>query len=85
MRTGACSKCGSSEVVRDVRIMDRGHGSADSGNLSAVVYGDPEAWMFKGKVRVELSACVCGHCGFTELYALDPAAMLAATRAAGDS
>jgi predicted nucleic-acid-binding Zn-ribbon protein len=82
MQTTACSKCGSTELIRDVRIMDRGHGSADSGNLSAVVYGNPEAWMFKGRVRVELSACVCGHCGFTELYAVDPAAMLAAARAA---
>ena len=84
MRTGTCSKCGSSEIVRDVRIMDRGHGSADSGNLSAVVYGNPEAWVFKGKVRVELSACVCGNCGFTELYAVDPAGMLAAARTAAE-
>ena len=64
--------------------MDRGHGSADSGNLSAVVYGNPEAWVFKGKVRVELSACVCGNCGFTELYAVDPAGMLAAARTAAE-
>lgn len=84
MRTGTCSKCGSSEIVRDVRIMDRGHGSADSGNFSAVVYGNPEAWVFKGKVRVELSACVCGNCGFTELYAVDPAGMLAAARTAAE-
>lgn len=82
MRTGACTKCGSSEVLRDVRIMDRGHGSADAGNLSAVVYGNPAAWIFKGKVRIELTACVCGSCGYAELYAVDPPAMLAAARAA---
>lgn len=82
MRNGTCSKCGSSEIVRDVRIMDRGHVSADAGDLSAVVYGNPEAWVFKNKVRVELSACVCGACGYTELYAVDPRAMLAAARAA---
>ena len=83
MRSGTCPKCGSSEVVSDLRVMDRGHGSADAGDLSAVVYGNPEAWVFKNKVRVQLSACVCGACGYTELYAADPAAMLAAVRAAG--
>ena len=78
MRNSACPKCGSSEIVRDLRIMDRGHGSADAGDLSAVVYGDPQAWIFKGKVRIELSACVCGGCGYTELYASDPSALRAA-------
>lgn len=82
MRNGECPKCGSSEVIRDVRVMDRGHGSADAGDLSAVVYANPQAWVFKNKVSVELSASVCGACGFTELYAVDPAAMLAAARAA---
>ena len=80
MREGSCPKCGSSEVVRDVRIMDRGHGSADAGDLSAVVYGNPQAWIFKGKVRIELSACVCSGCGYTELYASNPAALLEASR-----
>lgn len=82
MRQGACPKCGSSELIKDVRIMDRGHGSHDAGDLSAVVYSKPEAWIFKNKVRIDLSACVCGGCGYTELYASDPAALLAASREA---
>jgi hypothetical protein len=69
MREGACPKCGSSEVVRDVRILDRGHGSADAGDLSAVVYGNPQAWIFKQdqdrafrlrvwRVRLHRSVCL---------------------------
>jgi hypothetical protein len=67
-----CAKCGSDRVVTRVRIMDRGHYGADSGDLSAVVYAEPNAMMFKGAQRHDLSARVCGSCGFTELYLSDP-------------
>jgi hypothetical protein len=33
------------------------------------VYAQPDAWVFKGQVTGDLWACVCGACGFTELYA----------------
>jgi hypothetical protein len=52
--------------------MDRGDYNQDAGNLSTVVYAEPTALIFKGKQRHELSARVCGSCGFTELYLSDP-------------
>lgn len=79
MRRGPCPKCGSSEVVRDVRVMDRGDAAGD---LSAAVYASPRAWFFKDKVTTELSAYVCAGCGYTELYAANPAALARAASAA---
>ena len=67
-----CAKCGSDRVVPHARIMDRGDYNADSGDLSAVVYANPSALLFKGSQRHELSARVCGSCGYTELYLTDP-------------
>jgi len=79
MRLSPCLKCGSIEVLRDVRVMDRGDGSIDAGDLSLAVYKNPEAWVFKNKVTSALSACVCAACGFTEFYAVDPQALARAT------
>lgn len=77
MRHGPCPKCGSPEVVRDVRVVDRGHGNADAGDLSVAVYSNPQAWLFKGKVTTALTACVCAECGYTEMYAANPQALAA--------
>jgi predicted nucleic-acid-binding Zn-ribbon protein len=86
MRADSCPKCGSSEVVRGVRVIDRGDGNMDAGNLSVAVYTHPQAWLFKGKVATALSACVCAGCGYTELYAADPRALAAAAAtAAGEA
>ena len=82
MRENPCPKCGSSEVVRDVRVIDRGHGNADAGNVSVGVYANPQAWLFKEKVATELSACVCAQCGYTEFYAANPRALADAAAAA---
>ena len=67
-----CAKCGSDRVVPRARVMDRGDYNADSGDLSAVVYANPSARFFKGSQRHELSARICGSCGYTELYLTDP-------------
>ena len=82
MRRGPCPKCGSSEIVRDVRVMDRGDANMDAGDLSVAVYVDPHAWVFKGKTTTGLSACVCAACGYAELYAADPQALAQAARTA---
>jgi hypothetical protein len=74
MPEGRCAKCGSSDVIPNVYV----HGNAD--NLNVVMDEKPDAWLFKGEVRSRLQAWVCGACGFTELYAQDPAALLAAYR-----
>ena len=77
MPEGRCAKCGSSDVIVAVDVKG-GHG--DGGNLWVALEKKPEAWLFKGEVRSSLKAWVCGACGFTELYAQDPAAFLAASR-----
>ncbi len=67
-----CPKCKSEKIVPRVRIMDRGHGSTDSGDLSVVTYEDPDALIFKGKQRSALFARICGDCGYTELFVENP-------------
>ena len=79
MKHGVCLKCGSGDVIPDVYILDRGHHDA-AGNLKVVIEERPDAWLFKGEVRTSLKAWVCGACGFTELYAKNPADLLAAHR-----
>jgi predicted nucleic-acid-binding Zn-ribbon protein len=68
MKNGACPKCGCTVVIQGVRVLDHGHGNRTH-DLSVAVDAKPDAWVFKGRVTGELWACVCGACGFTELYA----------------
>lgn len=83
MRNGICPKCNGTVIVQGVRVLDRGHGSSEH-DLSVAVYAKPDAWMFRGQVTGELWACVCGACGYTELYAtnLDALVRAAAERQA---
>ena len=83
-RTEPCAKCGSGKVVPLARMADQGQYS--DGKLKAVVYTNPEAWIFKGAVSAVLRARICGDCGFTELYAEKPQALFKAwTRVASKS
>ena len=75
-----CLKCSSSNVIRNARLMDRGHANGDAGDLTLVIYEEPEAWFFPGAHKFPLKAYVCGDCGYTELYASEPAALLEASR-----
>ena len=79
MSDDCCPKCGSPDVVPDVRLLDRGHANYQH-DLQAQVEEHPDAWVFKGPVRSSLRARVCGRCGYTELYAQDPGALLAVHR-----
>ena len=82
MRDGPCAKCGSKDVAGGIRLMDRGHGNADAGDLSVRAQTNPRAWLFKGNVRSPLLARVCGTCGYVELYVEDPRAIVEAARKA---
>ena len=73
-----CAKCGSDHIIPAARLVDRGHASADAGDLRVRVDATPSAWVRKGKVEIDLSARICGACGFTEMYAADPEALWAA-------
>ncbi len=70
-----CPKCGSTQVMNDVQVVDI---DSHMENLAVQVQQKPHARLFKGGVRVPLKAQVCGTCGYTELYAKDPARLLEA-------
>jgi predicted nucleic-acid-binding Zn-ribbon protein len=81
MRDNNCPKCGSGEVIPDVRIIDHGHSNRPL-DLSATVYTSPDAWIFKGPVSHLFKARVCGRCGYTEFYVDDPQGLAEAARRA---
>lgn len=61
-----CTVCGSSRIMRDVKVCDQGQHS--SGKLHLVVYGDPSALLFKNALYGELAATVCADCGRVDLH-----------------
>jgi predicted nucleic-acid-binding Zn-ribbon protein len=62
-----CSKCHSHKIMQNLAIrlstMESPH---------VVVFENPDAWVFKDSHYGPLSACVCGECGYTELYVENP-------------
>lgn len=84
MKKGPCPKCGCTIIVQGVRVLDRGDANLKH-DLSVAVYTKPDSWMFKGEVTGELWACVCGACGFTELYATNLDELVRAAAASGQS
>jgi hypothetical protein len=58
-------------------VLDR-DGEYRDKSLSVRLDRNPAAWIFKGSEVVELKATVCGRCGYTELYATNPAALWSA-------
>jgi len=72
-----CPKCQSTEIIPNVRILDRLNATDfDAQDLTAVVYDNPGAFIFKGKHKSSLDACVCGRCGYTEFFARNPEELL---------
>ena len=61
-----CSKCSSSRLIPNVRIIDRAHGNS-ARDLSVEIYEDPEALIFKGTHIGTLAATICADCGHAEL------------------
>lgn len=72
MRNGNCPKCHSHKILRNARVIDR-NGDYSDGKLSVRIDRKPEALLFKGSETFDLSACICGECGYAELYAANPA------------
>lgn len=81
MKNGICPKCESTIIIQGVRVIDHADAGAQQ-DLTVAVYSNPNAWLFKGQVKSGLWACVCGVCGFTELYAANPDALVKAAVAA---
>jgi hypothetical protein len=53
-------------------------GCADLRHLWVIVARKPKAALFRGETRTELSARVCGDCGYTELFAENPSGLFEA-------
>lgn len=64
MQLKTCDKCQSDKIIPNARITD-----TESG-IVIVVDRKPDAVFFKDSMLSELTAKVCGDCGFVELYAL---------------
>lgn len=78
MQSNTCPKCGSGDVIPNAYVTDNDYEHRE--NLKALVLKNPDAWLLKGEVQTSLKAWICGACGYTELYAKNPAALLAAYR-----
>lgn len=65
MKSDICSICGSSKIMKDLTIVDFGHGNARN-NLSIQVK-KTDRLVFNKFQKSELKAQVCGSCGNVEL------------------
>ena len=70
-----CAKCGSERVVPRARVIDRGDYNSDSGNVRVGVERNPEALLFSRTEQTDISARICGECGYVELFVEDAAAL----------
>ena len=70
-RNHKCPKCGSSEIIKDAKAIDRSLYGVEE-QLSLATFRKPDALMFKGKSTTTVSAYVCGGCGYVEFYADSP-------------
>jgi len=71
-----CPKCAARKTIAEVRVLDENGGVP--GNLSVRLDRNPQAWVFKNPMVLELKARVCGECGYTEFYVTDPGALWSA-------
>jgi len=70
-----CAACGSDKLLTGVTVLDQGESS--SGVLKLVIYGQPEAILFKKPLYGELIADVCGACGHVQLRVRNPTELFA--------
>ena len=72
-----CEKCGSEKIIPEVRAIDHGDYQTE-GNLEVSIDENPNALMFKNRVRSSIFAKICGDCGYTKFYARDPQSLYSA-------
>jgi len=63
-----CPKCGSSKIIPNARLLEHDR----FGEIQIVVYGNPEALLFKDRHYGRLTADICGACGHVELRVENP-------------
>ncbi len=59
----SCAKCNSEKIVPAAKVIDRAEYGAE-GDLAVAIDENPEAFIFKERIRSPLSARICGSCGF---------------------
>jgi predicted nucleic-acid-binding Zn-ribbon protein len=73
-----CPKCGHAQLLQGVRVISETEGQ--DRDVWLRVDAHPEAMIFKRAQYSPLRASVCSNCGFTELFADEPASLYAAYR-----
>ncbi len=68
-----CPRCGADEVIPRARVAERGDDNLRY-DLQVEVQRRPNAILFKRPERADLTARVCGACGYAELYVDAPGA-----------
>ncbi|EDY18623.1 conserved hypothetical protein [Chthoniobacter flavus Ellin428] len=71
-RTGKCPKCGSTNIEKDAKVIDRNGSYSSEYEMTIATYQKPRAILFKGERISTVSAWVCADCGYLELYADAP-------------
>lgn len=65
-----CVRCGSAKIMRGITVSDQGEHS--DGQLKVVVFGSPDAILFKDRLYGKLRADICGECGHVEFRVTNP-------------
>lgn len=76
--TKSCPVCRSTRLIPNVRVRDTGQSAR--GDLTVEVERFPHALFLRGATQGQLSASVCGKCGYTMFFADNPAELYAAYR-----
>ena len=71
MATMKCGRCGSENIMPNLRIRDR-YEAGMGQDLEVEVQANPNALVFKGAHREALRATVCGECGNVGLSVENP-------------
>ncbi len=69
-----CPKCGENRFVGRLDVMDR-DGEWGTKSLTALLHRKPQNMVLRQTLQIAIEASICGSCGYTELYAKDPAAV----------
>ena len=71
MATMKCGRCGSENIMPNLRIRDRSEAVIGQ-DIEVEVQGNPDAFIFKQSHREALRATVCGECGNVGLSVENP-------------
>ena len=63
-----CPECDSEKIISDAKLVERGDGL----DPVIAVDGNPAALIFKKRTASDITAKVCGNCGFIGFYAKYP-------------